>query len=78
LDDRRELSIVRSALRRLSRGDREALLLRTVGELSFEEIAALSRTSRAAIKMRISRARRRLAALLPEHADERRPRTARR
>lgn len=70
--DRRELAIVLSALRALSRADREALLLRTAGELSFEEIAAISRTSTAAVKMRISRARRRLAALLPEHANGRR------
>ena len=76
-EDRRELAIVRSALRALSRADREALLLRTVGELSFEEIAAISRTSTAAIKMRISRARRRLAALLPEDANGRRTRAAR-
>jgi len=56
-DDRRELGIVLSALRALSRADREALLLRAVGELSFEEIAAIVRTSTAAVKMRISRAR---------------------
>jgi RNA polymerase sigma-70 factor (ECF subfamily) len=76
-DDRRELSIVRSALRALPRRDREALLLRAIAELSFEDIAAISRTSPAAVKMRISRARRRLAALLPEHEDGRRTRTAR-
>ena len=75
--DRCELAIVLSALRALSRADREALLLRAAGELSFEEIAAITRTSTAAVKMRISRARRRLAARLPEHANGRRTHTAR-
>jgi hypothetical protein len=35
-DDRHELSKVLLALRALSRSDREALLLRAAGELSFE------------------------------------------
>jgi RNA polymerase sigma factor (sigma-70 family) len=71
-----ELAIVRSALRSLSRSDREVLLLRSVGELSFEDIAAVVGASTAAVKMRISRARRRLAALVPEHSDGRRKQTA--
>jgi RNA polymerase sigma-70 factor (ECF subfamily) len=66
------LAVVRSALRALSRGDREALLLRLAGELSFDHIAAIMRTTPAAVKMRISRARRRLAALLSERSDGRR------
>jgi RNA polymerase sigma-70 factor (ECF subfamily) len=70
-DDRCELSMVLSALRALSRTDREALLLRVTGELSFDDIAVLLRTSPGAVKMRISRARRRLAALLPEHSNAR-------
>jgi len=70
-EDRHELSIVLSALWALSRADREALLLRAAGELSFDEIAAILCTSTAAAKMRVSRARRRLAALLPEHANGR-------
>jgi len=57
---------VRSALRKLPRRDRETLLLRAVGELSFGEVAAVMGTTPAAVKMRITRARRRLAALLPE------------
>ena len=70
--DRTELAIVVSAIRALSRADREALLLRVAGELSFEEIAVVMHTSPAAVKMRVSRARRRLAALLAEPADGRR------
>lgn len=75
-EHRAELVVVRSALRSLSRSDREALLLRSVGELSFEHIAAVVGASPAAVKMRISRARRRLAALVQEHSDGRRRQTA--
>jgi RNA polymerase sigma factor (sigma-70 family) len=75
-EHRAELAIVRSALRSLSRSDREALLLRSAGELSFEDIAAVVGVSTAAVKMRISRARRRLAALVQEHSDGRRKQTA--
>lgn len=75
-EDRVELTTVLAALRALSRADREAMLLRIVGELPFDEIAALMHTTPAAVKMRISRARRRLAALLPEHVDGRRTHTA--
>ncbi len=74
--DRTELAIVLSAMRALSRADREALLLRLAGELPFDEIAVVMHTSRAAVKMRVSRARRRLAALIAEHADGRRKHTA--
>ena len=70
--DRSELAVVLSALSKLPRGDREALLLRAAGELGFDEIAALTRTTPAAVKMRISRARRKLVNLLPETAHGRR------
>jgi len=76
-DDRHELSKVLLALRALPRTDREALLLRAAGELSFEEIAAILHTSTAAVKMRVSRARRRLTELLAEHSHERRTQAAR-
>jgi RNA polymerase sigma-70 factor (ECF subfamily) len=75
-EQRAELAYVRSALRTLSRGDREALLLRSVGELSFEQISAIVGVSPAAVKMRVSRARRRLAASVQEHSDGRRKQTA--
>jgi RNA polymerase sigma-70 factor (ECF subfamily) len=74
--DRVELTTVRTALRGLPRADREVLLLRSIGELSFEDIAVLMNASPAAIKMRISRARRRLAELLPERSHGRRTHTA--
>src|SRR5439155_20960114 len=73
--DRSELTVVLSALSKLPRADREALLLRAAGELGFDEIAALTRTTPAAAKMRISRARRKLVDLLPETAYGRRTRT---
>jgi len=57
--DRTELAFVLSAMRALSRADREALLLRLAGGLPFDEIALVLHTSPAAVKMRISRARRR-------------------
>jgi RNA polymerase sigma-70 factor (ECF subfamily) len=75
-EDRSELAIVLSAMRTLSRADREALLLRVAGELPFDEIAAVMHTSSAAVKMRVSRARGRLVALLAEHTDGRRTHTA--
>ena len=73
--DRAELTTVLSALRALSRPDREALLLRLVGELPFDEVAVVMGTTPAAVKMRVSRARRRLAALLPEDLHGRRKHT---
>jgi len=75
-ENRVDLAIVLAALRTLPRADREALLLRLVGELPFADIAVLMNTSPAAVKMRISRARRRLAASLPEQSHGRRTHTA--
>jgi RNA polymerase sigma-70 factor (ECF subfamily) len=75
-EDREELAAVLSALRALSRADREALLLRLVAELPFDEVAAIMGTTPAAVKMRLSRARRCLAALLPEKLHGRRTHTA--
>jgi len=75
-EDRVDLATVLAALRTLPRADRDALMLRLVADLPFTDIAALMNTSPAAVKMRISRARRRLAALLPEHLHGRRTQTA--
>ena len=73
---RTEFDAVRVALRGLPRGDREALLLRAVAGLEYTQIATLLHASEAAVKMRISRARRRLAASLPEPLYGRRTGTA--
>jgi RNA polymerase sigma-70 factor (ECF subfamily) len=74
--DRSELTVVLSAIRTLSRGDREAMLLRAVGRLGFDEIAAITKSTPAAVKMRISRARRTLTMRLPEQSHGRRTRSA--
>jgi RNA polymerase sigma-70 factor (ECF subfamily) len=72
---RTELRSALSGLRTLPRRDREALLLRAIGELSYEEIASVCGSSVAAIKMRISRARRRLTGFHEEatHGRRRQP-----
>jgi RNA polymerase sigma-70 factor (ECF subfamily) len=57
---------VRSALAKLARRDREAILLVAVGEMSTAEAADVLGVSLSAVKMRVHRARARLAALLEE------------
>ena len=52
------------ALARLPRGEREALLLVGVGELEHRDAARALNISRAALKMRVMRAKRRLADLM--------------
>jgi RNA polymerase sigma-70 factor (ECF subfamily) len=61
-----ESALVRAALARLSSRDREAILLVAVGGLSMAEAAAALGLSISAVKMRLLRARMRLAALLEE------------
>lgn len=63
-DDR--LVRTRTALQRLAHADREVLVLRYLEQRSIDECAALLACSRAALDARLSRARRRLRALLPE------------
>jgi RNA polymerase sigma-70 factor (ECF subfamily) len=63
-----ESARVRAALARLSSRDREAILLVAVGGLSMAEAAAALGLSISAVKMRVSRARIRLAALLGDHS----------
>jgi RNA polymerase sigma-70 factor (ECF subfamily) len=59
-----EAARVRSALARLSSRDREAILLVALGGLSMSDAAAALGLSVPAVKMRLSRARGRLAAEL--------------
>lgn len=61
-----ESARVRAALARLSSRDREAILLVAIGGLSMAAAAAALGLSMSAVKMRVSRARTRLAALLEE------------
>jgi len=63
---------VRSALAKLARRDREAILLVAVGEMSMVEAANVLGVSLSAVKMRLHRARARLAELL-EGRDGTRP-----
>ena len=65
-EQRAELLAVLATMRRLRRTDREVLLLRAAGELSLGEIAAVTGSSVAAVKMRLHRARLRLRQLLEE------------
>ncbi len=68
---RAELHMVLATMRRLRSADREVLLLRAAGELSLNEIAIVTRSSVAAVKMRLHRARSRLTELLKESPDAR-------
>jgi len=61
LDDQARLESVTAALRDLSEGERSALLLRVDHELSYEEIASALGISVGAAKVRVHRARLRLA-----------------
>jgi RNA polymerase sigma-70 factor (ECF subfamily) len=72
---RSELRSALADLRTLPSRDREALLLRAIGELTYEEIASVCGSSVAAIKMRVSRARRRLTEFQQEatHGRRRQP-----
>jgi RNA polymerase sigma factor (sigma-70 family) len=63
---RHDLSRTFAAIRRLSSRERDALLLVVAGELSTEEAARVLGISRSALKMRVHRARARLAADLEE------------
>ena len=66
---RAEHDRVRAALARLSRTDREALLLVAVGELTSADAANALGVSPSAVKMRVHRARRRLAEQLEDRHD---------
>jgi len=62
LDERADLCPVRRALADLPEGERAALLLRVDHELSYEDVAATLAISVSAAKVRVHRARLRLAA----------------
>lgn len=66
-----ERARLRAALGRLGRHDREAILLIAAAELTMKEAAAVLGISVSAVKMRVSRARVRLSALLEDDHDRR-------
>jgi RNA polymerase sigma-70 factor (ECF subfamily) len=61
---------VQRALAALPPEQREAFLLKHVEELSYEEIARITGAGLSALRMRVKRARERLAALLEEYRDD--------
>ena len=71
-EQRAELQAVMATMRRLRSADREVLLLRAAGELSLSEIAIVTRSSVAAVKIAGWHcARSRLTELLKESPDAR-------
>jgi RNA polymerase sigma-70 factor, ECF subfamily len=66
LDQQTSVETVFRALRALPEVDRAALLMRAQNEMSYEEIAQALRLTLSAVKVKIHRARLKLAALLPE------------
>jgi RNA polymerase sigma factor (sigma-70 family) len=70
LEHREALDAVLRAIQALPRRDREVLLLRATGELCIADIAGVTGATAAAVKTRLSRARRRLAAIQRETTHE--------
>ena len=70
LEQRSDLRAVRARLRHVARGDRRALWLHAVREMSYPEIASALGVSVGAVKSRIARARERLRTTKPgeEHS----------
>lgn len=69
LDGRRRVHEVLAAIQRLPAGQREAVALCLVGELSTAEAAAALGVTEVTVRSRIHRARQRLRALLPEEGQ---------
>ncbi|MFH1842625.1 MAG: RNA polymerase sigma factor [bacterium] len=70
LDDQARLDTVIAALRNVPEGERAALLLRVDHDLSYDDIAAALGTTPGAAKVRVHRARMRLAsAMAPEGSN---------
>ncbi|MGH9363880.1 MAG: RNA polymerase sigma factor [Thermoanaerobaculia bacterium] len=68
-EGRSELAAVLKSLGELSEPDRAALLMRACGELSYREIAAALGISEPAAKVKVHRARLKLAPLRPEREE---------
>jgi RNA polymerase sigma-70 factor (ECF subfamily) len=71
LDDQALMAAVIAALRSMPEGERAALLLRVDHDMPYEEIAIVLGTSVGAAKVRVHRARLRLASV--RERDERKP-----
>jgi RNA polymerase sigma-70 factor (ECF subfamily) len=70
LEKNEQIDRVNQYLARLKEDYREVVILREYQNLSYEEIAAITRSTLSAVKSRLFKARRRLAELM--EADERR------
>jgi RNA polymerase sigma-70 factor (ECF subfamily) len=70
LDDQALLKAVLAALQDLPEGERAALLLRVDHDLPYEDIASALGTSISAAKVRVHRARVRLAAVLDKKGEK--------
>jgi RNA polymerase sigma-70 factor (ECF subfamily) len=71
MDDQARLAVVLEALGTLPEGERAALLLRVDHDLPYEDIAAALGTTVGAAKVRVHRARLRLAQALEHDESER-------
>ncbi|MCP3801215.1 RNA polymerase sigma factor [Allokutzneria sp. A3M-2-11 16] len=69
VDDDRRLREVLAAVARLPRGEREAVQLCLLGELSFADAATALGIAESSVRARIFRARAKLRAVLPEGAS---------
>lgn len=70
LDDERRMAEVLPAVRRLPPAEREAVALCLWSGVSYPDAAAVLGVSEAAVRSRVSRARGRLARLVPEEIQE--------
>ncbi|SCG18621.1 RNA polymerase, sigma subunit, ECF family [Micromonospora echinofusca] len=70
LDDERRMAEVLSVVRHLSPAEREAVALCLWSGVSYPDAAAVLGISEVAVRSRVSRARSRLARLLPEEIQE--------
>ena len=70
LDDERRMAEVLSVVRRLSPAEREAVALCLWSGVSYPDAASVLGISEVAVRSRVSRARSRLARLMPEEIQE--------
>lgn len=70
LDDERQMAEILAVVRRLPTAEREAVALCLWSGVSYPEAAAVLGISEVAVRSRVSRARSRLARLLPEELKE--------
>ncbi len=70
VDAARQSSVLAEAVRSLGRGDRDVLLLRAWGDLSYDEIAEALAIPLGTVRSRLNRARQHVQTHLAEHAPD--------